>query len=282
MTFTIIVPIGPTTGIIPSVVSNLKFFFNRLSLYFPDPAIGMNGFADTAFFTAIKSFQKSKCLIASGTINPYDETHKLMNKEHDVQANTGGLYIWRTVGDEKVRSSHSQYDNRVRTWSDPLQPGSDFNCRCWADPLIDVTRNTLFYDEFLPEALRSGKPFISPEQFRDIYKGKLESEMTKTPSDIIFPKHNTDMVDERTRFVRLRNGKEVDMVHFMVVGRLGIPLGYVNEIQQFARGKSTGFNPQDLYSNRLGVQFFDQYARKIQYQPHKISDFIYEFLNAQK
>jgi hypothetical protein len=281
MTLRITVPIGKTTGIIPTVVSGVKFLLNRLGFYLPDSTIGMNGFTDTAFFTGIKLFQKSKGLPSTGEIKPYDKTHKYLDEELKSKNSQGGFYVWKTVEDQNVRASHSRYNNMVRSWSEDHKPGSDYNCRCWAEPLPQVFKNILFYEEFPAKDLVSGNPFVSLEEFRDIYKGKIETEMTKEISDKIIFKHPTDMVNPKTRFVQLRNGKEVDMVHFMVVGRLGIPMGYINEIQQYARGKDSGFNPQDLYSNRLGVQFFEKYAKKIKNQPHKIADFIYEFLGAQ-
>jgi hypothetical protein len=65
----------------------------------------------------------------------------------------------------------------------------------------------------------------------------------------------------------------------MVVGRAGHALGLANEIQQLFRGKSSAFNPQDLYSNYLGVKFFDQYGTQIQQNPTNISNYIFNFLS---
>ncbi|MBT4932618.1 MAG: minor capsid protein [Rhodospirillaceae bacterium] len=47
-----------------------------------------------------------------------------------------GKYIWRTVGDSKVRSSHAELDGKVFSWDDPPEeghPGEEYNCRCWAE-----------------------------------------------------------------------------------------------------------------------------------------------------
>ena len=49
-----------------------------------------------------------------------------------------GRYIWRTVGDEKVRSSHAVNDGRIFSWDEPPptgHPGEDHNCRCFAEPI---------------------------------------------------------------------------------------------------------------------------------------------------
>jgi SPP1 gp7 family putative phage head morphogenesis protein len=47
-------------------------------------------------------------------------------------------YIWRSQGDEKVRSSHAQYDDRVFRWDTPPpdgHPGQAYGCRCVAEPV---------------------------------------------------------------------------------------------------------------------------------------------------
>lgn len=46
-----------------------------------------------------------------------------------------GYYVWKTKGDGKVRSAHSERDRKVFRWDDPPSgghPGQDFNCRCKA------------------------------------------------------------------------------------------------------------------------------------------------------
>jgi SPP1 gp7 family putative phage head morphogenesis protein len=50
-------------------------------------------------------------------------------------------YVWRTSQDERVREEHAELDGQEFSWSDPPavgHPGQDFQCRCWADPVIDV------------------------------------------------------------------------------------------------------------------------------------------------
>lgn len=47
------------------------------------------------------------------------------------------LYVWRTRGDEKVRSSHAGNDGVIFAWDFPPatgHPGEDFGCRCTAEP----------------------------------------------------------------------------------------------------------------------------------------------------
>ena len=48
-------------------------------------------------------------------------------------------YVWRTRGDEKVRTSHRPNDGRIFSWSEPPEtghPGEDYNCRCSAEPYV--------------------------------------------------------------------------------------------------------------------------------------------------
>ena len=51
-------------------------------------------------------------------------------------------YIWRTVGDERVRDSHMEVDGQTFSWDQPPtetdgnHPGEDYQCRCWAEPIL--------------------------------------------------------------------------------------------------------------------------------------------------
>lgn len=53
---------------------------------------------------------------------------------YDVWKNPSEYYIWRTVGDERVRPSHEEHDGDAFNWHIPPEtghPGSEHNCRCW-------------------------------------------------------------------------------------------------------------------------------------------------------
>lgn len=55
----------------------------------------------------------------------------------DMQKNPQDYYIWRTVGDDKVRSAHAEREGEIFNWHVPPEgghPGEDYNCRCWAEP----------------------------------------------------------------------------------------------------------------------------------------------------
>ena len=50
-------------------------------------------------------------------------------------------FIWRGQDDARVRAAHAQYDDQVFSWSDPPEgghPGQGWNCRCTAEPIIDL------------------------------------------------------------------------------------------------------------------------------------------------
>jgi SPP1 gp7 family putative phage head morphogenesis protein len=56
-------------------------------------------------------------------------------------------YRWMTSGDSRVRDSHrenaermTEFGQGIYAWNDPPEtghPGQDFQCRCWAEPVLD-------------------------------------------------------------------------------------------------------------------------------------------------
>ena len=58
---------------------------------------------------------------------------------------TEGLHvdrcIWRSSADSRVRAAHAEYDDHIFFWSalpEGGHPGQDWNCRCTAEPIIDL------------------------------------------------------------------------------------------------------------------------------------------------
>ncbi len=43
------------------------------------------------------------------------------------------MYIWVTVGDDKVRPEHKKLDGQTRTWYDLPRPKEEHGCRCHAE-----------------------------------------------------------------------------------------------------------------------------------------------------
>lgn len=54
-------------------------------------------------------------------------------------------FVWRTMGDERVREEHQDYNGNTYSWDDPPEggPGEAVQCRCYSDP--DLT--SVFGDE---------------------------------------------------------------------------------------------------------------------------------------
>jgi Colicin E5 ribonuclease domain len=114
--------------------------------------VGITGIPDQRMFDAIKSFQRMNNLRASGITRPDDETLRMMNLH--LEARTSGLYIWRSVEDDKVRKEHAQYNRTLRDFSHSPAPGEDSGCRCWAAPfnpdeLDDPPIERVYPEEFL-------------------------------------------------------------------------------------------------------------------------------------
>jgi SPP1 gp7 family putative phage head morphogenesis protein len=62
-----------------------------------------------------------------------------MKKECRIKAKIKGeYYIWRTKEDEDVRWQHAVRNGQIFRWDGaPLLPGSEYGCRCWAEP-VDI------------------------------------------------------------------------------------------------------------------------------------------------
>lgn len=51
-------------------------------------------------------------------------------------SNLGGYYIWRTRNDDKVRSSHQEFEGKVFSHeANMVHPGDEYGCRCWRQQL---------------------------------------------------------------------------------------------------------------------------------------------------
>lgn len=80
-------------------------------------------------------------------------------------------YIWRTSGDDKVRSTHAVNNGRIFSWNDPPptgHPGEDYNCRCTAEPYYGNTSvinappiESVYPELILVPLLRVGRGVVS-------------------------------------------------------------------------------------------------------------------------
>jgi SPP1 gp7 family putative phage head morphogenesis protein len=66
-----------------------------------------------------------------------DQVSKLGGQLTMTRAKSAGSdkYIWQTVGDERVRKSHKELNNKTRRWSESPIPGQEIQCRCFAVPV---------------------------------------------------------------------------------------------------------------------------------------------------
>lgn len=124
----------------------VKKALNRLGYYQPYETVGITPIPDVTVFEGLKNFQKHHGLSPTGEIKPDDKTFLALNKA--LKDAPDGYYIWRTVGDNKVRSSHKQYEGSIRAWSDTPDPGENYNCRCWAQ-IAEPGLNAVYPELFL-------------------------------------------------------------------------------------------------------------------------------------
>lgn len=77
-----------------------------------------------------------------------DQVGKLNGKLAEYQQRQLGIteYVWVTAGDERVRASHKALNGRTFQWDKPPReghPGYPIQCRCIADPIIDIDKINL-------------------------------------------------------------------------------------------------------------------------------------------
>jgi hypothetical protein len=157
-------PLAPDSAADEYDVRRMKKALNRLGFYMPYHKAGITGITDDDVFAGIRAYQTSRGLHATGQVKPDDETMEALNA--DLAVAPDGYYIWRTVGDDKVRGAHKEYEGMLRAWRDAPDPGEDYNCRCWAeavepdDPRLypDAIHPTIGPFDFMGggAALRSG------------------------------------------------------------------------------------------------------------------------------
>ncbi|MCH8952603.1 MAG: minor capsid protein [Proteobacteria bacterium] len=83
-------------------------------------------------------------------------------------------YVWRTLGDDKVRPSHAANHGRLFSWANPPatgHPGEDYNCRC--DWIPYIPGETEFaYHELLDELTDSPERWGDDDFFRHFFEGE--------------------------------------------------------------------------------------------------------------
>jgi SPP1 gp7 family putative phage head morphogenesis protein len=72
-----------------------------------------------------------------------DQTNKMNGQLTKLRQENIGVtkYIWRTVGDSRVRDHHASRNGKTYTWAKGSEvgthPGDEIQCRCYAEPVLD-------------------------------------------------------------------------------------------------------------------------------------------------
>jgi peptidoglycan hydrolase-like protein with peptidoglycan-binding domain len=166
MPITLSKPFARNSNIEPHDVQQIKKALNRLGYYQPNEKIGIIDIADEAVFDALKAFQQDHALPVTGSAKPDDDTITALNRE--AEKTPDGVYIWRTVEDSKVRKDHAALNRTIRRWDDAPDPGEDYNCRCWAEP---VNRANGLHQDLTTE-IKNSKKWETREFLKHFFLGK--------------------------------------------------------------------------------------------------------------
>lgn len=121
-----------------------------------------------------------------------DQTLKLYGQIQEERQTRAGIkqYIWTTSLDERVREDHANLDGALIDWDDPPivdtrtgrrgHPGSDFQCRCTAVPVLPE-----FDDEPAPPAERGPAPAQPPprDEAMRVAPGEVEARAAQRAAD---------------------------------------------------------------------------------------------------
>lgn len=82
-----------------------------------------------------------------------DQTNKLNGELAQLRQQSIGVkqYIWRTSGDDRVRETHEDLEGTTQSWDNApdvgggrrAHPGEDFQCRCYAEPILTPITESL-------------------------------------------------------------------------------------------------------------------------------------------
>jgi len=119
--------------------------------------------------------------------------HLKSNDDEEEQEHATEYYIWHTQGDDKVREGHAALSGRIFAWADGgLQPGDDYNCRCWAE---DYTP-----DEEEMEKINNGEYMTVEEVLQKVEEEReREKEKEKEVSNNSQQKPSNEEVANRIR-----------------------------------------------------------------------------------
>ncbi len=198
---------------------------------------------------------------------------------HRQQAVGVEQYRWRTQGDEKVRESHAHNANEVFLWDSPPptgHPGSDFGCRCWAEPVVDegtIIKKQIFEEgitqHLLTQIVDTEPKWNNDDFIRHFYQG---GGVGVTLSEIGHLREIIDVTDKKHDIFNKVNMQVADKAKSIVSGNFHYPFwrSYNFSSVSFSHGDATikgifigGVREEDgllIISGIVTYQFYDEFT----------------------
>ena len=79
------------------------------------------------------AYDKAEKGVEEGGVDQEEGLNEFEEATTDMKKHSEKYYIWRCVGDGKVRSSHADRDGQIFSWNEAPEgghPGEEYNCRC--------------------------------------------------------------------------------------------------------------------------------------------------------
>lgn len=207
-----------------------------------------------------------------------DQIGKLNGQLQERRQTSLGInqYIWRTVGDSAVRSSHAAMDGRTCRWDDPtvyldratntwlprsgiggveLHPGQDFQCRCSAEPdFDDVAEDLGAQPRVAPRvpAAVAAAPFRRSAKRVPVAKGKPQFFRRGAPQQAFAVEIYKDSFETVAGYTA--KGKLLGRNTDRLPSSCTLPKGVMNNLDKYRNGleihnhpMSRSFSPEDIY-----------------------------------
>ena len=131
----------------------------------------------------------------------------------DIKENPHNYYIWRTKGDDKVRSKHAEREGKIFNKHIPPEggnPGEDYNCRCWAEPYDEqeYKNKPMIIDVSGLEMFKELKPIDFTTKGLPLYADNDKANMT---NDAVYVPNNAYV----HRKVKFRSPEEEKLLRHM-------------------------------------------------------------------
>src|SRR5262245_26510778 len=95
-------------------IHELKLALNYLGYYTPPSFEGIEETREPTLFDALAQFQRDNNIKESDYVSPYDPTVYAL-RDALINSDRAGQYIWRTVGDDRVRDEHAARKGQIFT-----------------------------------------------------------------------------------------------------------------------------------------------------------------------